>query len=79
MLSLVAHRRFTAKDPKGGVAPAAIVTVNMCDCSGNGDCLFTELAADQKEASKFRVVACKCNVGYAGMTFISWRTTITHV
>ncbi|KAK2181215.1 hypothetical protein NP493_406g02023 [Ridgeia piscesae] len=38
----------------------------MCDCSGNGDCLFTELAADQKEASKFRVVACKCNVGYAG-------------
>ena len=61
--------RFSAVDSKGGVAPTAIVTVNLCNCSGHGKCLFGEHSEGQVLASTFRIVACKCNVGYTGM----WR------
>jgi len=59
--------RFSAKDSKGGVAPTAVITVNLCNCSGNGECLFGELAEGQTAGSAFRIVACKCKIGYTGM------------
>ncbi|KAK2171661.1 hypothetical protein NP493_1037g00031 [Ridgeia piscesae] len=57
---------FSAVDSKGGVAPTAVVTVNLCNCSGHGKCLFGEHSEGQVLASTFRIVACKCNVGYTG-------------
>ena len=59
--------RFSAVDSKGGVAPTVFVTVNLCNCSGHGKCLFGERAEGQVGASTFRIVACKCNLGYTGM------------
>ena len=63
--------RFSATDSKGGVAPTAVVTVNLCNCSGQGDCLFGELAEGQTFRSPFRIVACNCNLGYTGVTQVS--------
>ncbi|KAK2158430.1 hypothetical protein NP493_1797g00012 [Ridgeia piscesae] len=48
------------------MAPTAIITINLCDCSGHGDCLFGELADGQTSGSNFRIVGCKCNTGYSG-------------
>ena len=59
--------RFSAIDSKGGMAPTAIITINLCDCSGHGDCLFGELADGQTSGSNFRIVGCKCNTGYSGI------------
>ena len=58
---------FSANDSKGGMAPTAIITINLCDCSGHGDCRFGELADGQTSGSNFRIVGCKCNTGYSGI------------
>ena len=66
-LKCVLIYRFSANDSKGGMAPTAIITINLCNCSGNGDCLFGELADGQASGSNFRIVGCKCNTGYSGI------------
>ena len=58
--------RFSAIDDKGAMAPSADVIVNMCDCSGHGECIFTEVREGEKASAMFRLVACDCAVGWAG-------------
>ena len=48
------------------MAPTAIITINLCDCSEHGDCLFGERAEGQTSGSNFRIVGCKCKIGYTG-------------
>ena len=59
--------RFSASDGKGGVA-AADVTVNLCNCSGHGECLFDLLADGYELKQTFRIVQCKCSIGWEGKT-----------
>jgi len=57
--------RFSTSDGKGGVA-AADVTVNLCNCSGHGECLFDLLAAGYEMKEPFRIVHCNCSTGWEG-------------
>ncbi|KAI0209335.1 hypothetical protein LSAT2_005978 [Lamellibrachia satsuma] len=57
---------FKAVDEKGAIAPSADVTVNLCSCSGNGDCMFGEPREGEKATARFRLVACNCTVGWTG-------------
>ncbi|KAK2167442.1 hypothetical protein NP493_1275g00055 [Ridgeia piscesae] len=57
---------FSAVDEKGAIAPSADVTVNLCDCSGHGECLFSELREGEKPTARFRLVDCNCTVGWTG-------------
>ncbi|KAK2181411.1 hypothetical protein NP493_400g02031 [Ridgeia piscesae] len=59
------HFRFSASDGKGGVA-AADVTVNLCNCSGHGECLFDLLADGYELKQTFRIVQCNCSTGWEG-------------
>ncbi|KAK2160812.1 hypothetical protein NP493_1626g00009 [Ridgeia piscesae] len=56
---------FTASDGKGGVA-AAEVSVNLCNCSGHGECLFDLLADGYELKQTFRIVQCNCSTGWEG-------------
>ncbi|KAK2165542.1 hypothetical protein NP493_1362g01013 [Ridgeia piscesae] len=56
---------FSSSDGKGGVA-AAEVTVNLCNCSGHGECLFDLLADGYELKQPFRVVQCNCSTGWEG-------------
>ena len=58
-------RRFTASDGNGGVA-AADVIVNLCNCSGQGECLFDLLADGYALKQTFRIVQCNCTTGWEG-------------
>ncbi|KAI0233502.1 hypothetical protein LSAT2_016254 [Lamellibrachia satsuma] len=58
--------RFAATDAKGAVAPSANIIINLCSCSGPGECLFNKLASGQKASAMFRTVACNCTVGWTG-------------
>ena len=60
------HFRFSAVDEKGAIAPSADVTVNLCDCSGHGECRFSELREGEKPTARFRLVDCNCSVGWTG-------------
>ena len=62
-------------------APTASVVINMCACSGHGECMFDELAEGQRAADMFRVVACNCSVGWTGKTetFSSFSTVVMFV
>ena len=62
------HFRFSASDGKGGVA-AADVTVNLCNCSGHGECLFDLLADGYELKQTFRIVQCNCSTGWEGKTY----------
>ncbi|KAI0230808.1 hypothetical protein LSAT2_018833 [Lamellibrachia satsuma] len=57
---------FKAVDEKGAIAPSADITVNLCDCSGHGECMFGELREGEKATARFRLVACNCTVGWTG-------------
>ena len=57
---------FGAVDDKGGVAPNAVVKVNLCHCSNHGTCLFGDLAEGQTRAGTFTIVACDCDIGFSG-------------
>ena len=59
--------RFSASDGKEGVA-ATDVTVNLCNCSGHGECLFDLLADGYELKQTFRIVQCKCSIGWEGKT-----------
>jgi len=62
---LYAMRRFSASDGKGGIA-AADVTINMCNCSGQGTCVFDLLAHGYELKQTFRIVQCLCSTGWEG-------------
>ena len=62
--------RFRAIDDKGAMARAADVIVNMCNCSGHGECVFTELREGEKASAMFRLVACNCTVGWSGEKYV---------
>ena len=57
--------RFKASDGKKGVA-AADVIVNLCNCSGHGECLFDLLADGYELKQTFRIVQCNCSIGWEG-------------
>ena len=57
--------RFSASDGKGGIA-AADVTINMCNCSGHGTCVFDLLADGYELKQTFRIVQCLCSTGWEG-------------
>ena len=57
--------RFSASDGKGGVA-AADVSINLCNCSGHGECLFDLLADGYELKQTFRIVQCNCSTGWEG-------------
>ena len=57
--------RFSASDGNKGVA-AADVTINLCNCSGHGECLFDLLADDYELRQTFRIVQCNCSTGWEG-------------
>ncbi|KAK2167799.1 hypothetical protein NP493_1260g00002 [Ridgeia piscesae] len=59
----VVNISFSASDGKGGVA-AADVAVNLCNCSGHGECLFDLLANGYELKQTFRIVQCNCSVGW---------------
>ncbi|KAK2158335.1 hypothetical protein NP493_1807g00024 [Ridgeia piscesae] len=61
----ISYVLFTASDGKGGVA-AAEVSVNLCDCSGHGECLFDLLADGYELKQTFRIVQCNCSTGWEG-------------
>ncbi|KAK2178081.1 hypothetical protein NP493_563g01009 [Ridgeia piscesae] len=56
---------FSASDGKGGVA-AADVSINLCNCSGHGECLFDLLADGYELKQTFRIVQCNCFTGWEG-------------
>ncbi|KAI0237078.1 Mucin-like protein [Lamellibrachia satsuma] len=56
---------FKASDGKGGVA-AADVSINLCNCSGHGECLFDLLADGYELKHTFRIVQCNCSIGWEG-------------
>ncbi|KAK2180866.1 hypothetical protein NP493_421g00002 [Ridgeia piscesae] len=60
-----ANISFLASDGKGGVA-AADVSVNLCNCSGHGECLFDLLADGYELKQIFRIVQCNCSIGWEG-------------
>ncbi|KAI0235226.1 Mucin-like protein, partial [Lamellibrachia satsuma] len=57
---------FSASDGNGGVA-AAVVSVNLCNCSGHGECLFGLLADGYELKQTFRIVQCNCSTGWEGV------------
>ena len=57
--------RFSASDGKGGVASVDVV-VNLCDCSGHGECQFDQLAEGYELKQSFRIVQCNCSTGWEG-------------
>ncbi|KAK2190867.1 hypothetical protein NP493_66g06051 [Ridgeia piscesae] len=56
---------FSASDGKGGVASVDVM-VNLCDCSGHGECQFDQLADGYELKQPFRVVQCSCYKGWEG-------------
>ncbi|KAI0210407.1 Mucin-like protein [Lamellibrachia satsuma] len=60
-----ANISFTASDGKGGIATANI-SINLCNCSGHGECLFDLLADGYELKQTFRIVQCNCSVGWEG-------------
>ncbi|KAK2162836.1 hypothetical protein NP493_1501g01029 [Ridgeia piscesae] len=54
---------FSAADGKGGVA-ATDIFVNLCNCSGHGECLFDLLADGYELKQTFRIVHCNCSTGW---------------
>ncbi|KAI0233186.1 Mucin-like protein [Lamellibrachia satsuma] len=56
---------FSASDGKGGVA-AAGVSINLCNCSDHGECLFDLLADGYELKQTFRIVQCNCSTGWEG-------------
>ncbi|KAI0231036.1 Mucin-like protein, partial [Lamellibrachia satsuma] len=56
---------FKASDGKEGVA-AADVSINLCNCSGHGECLFDMLADGFERKQTFRIVQCNCSLGWEG-------------
>ncbi|KAK2173006.1 hypothetical protein NP493_911g00016 [Ridgeia piscesae] len=61
----VVNISFSAADGKGGVA-AADVVVNLCNCSGHGECLFDLLANGYELKQTFRIVQCNCSIEWEG-------------
>ncbi|KAK2171616.1 hypothetical protein NP493_1050g00004 [Ridgeia piscesae] len=61
----VVNISFLASDGKGGVA-AADVAVNLCNCSGHGECLFDLLADGYELKQTFRIVQCNCSIEWEG-------------
>ena len=61
--------RFSADDGNGGVA-AADVLVNMCDCTGHGDCRFDRIVDGFKLKDTFRIVECNCSIGWEGEIYL---------
>ena len=57
--------RFSASDGKDGVASVDVM-VNLCDCSGHGECQFDQLADGYELKQPFRVVQCSCYKGWEG-------------
>ena len=64
--------RFLASDGKGGVA-AADVAVNLCNCSGHGECLFDLLADGYELKQTFRIVQCNCSIEWEGTIYIFYK------
>ncbi|KAK2190863.1 hypothetical protein NP493_66g06040 [Ridgeia piscesae] len=56
---------FSASDGKGGVASVDVM-VNLCDCSGHGECQFDQLAEGYELKQSFRIVQCNCSTGWEG-------------
>ena len=71
IVDMTAHR-FKASDGKGGIA-AADISINLCNCSGHGECLFDLLADGYELKQTFRIVQCNCSIGWEGRraTYIS--------
>ena len=59
-------RRFSASDGKEGVATAH-VSINLCNCSTHGTCLFDLLDDRYQLKDKFRIVMCDCSIGWEGI------------
>ena len=55
MRSVIMLYRFAATDAKGGVASSANIVINMCNCSGHGECVFSELREAEKTSAMFRL------------------------
>ena len=70
--------RFLALDGKGGVAEADI-SVNLCNCSGHGKCLFDLLADGFELKQTFRIVQCNCPTGWEGKIQFNNKTLIFQV
>ena len=66
--------RFSAKDGNNGVA-AADVSINLCNCSDHGECLFDLLADGYELKQTFRIVQCNCSTGWEGKEFYA---TVNH-
>ena len=58
--------RFSASDGKEGVATAH-VSINLCNCSTHGTCLFDLLDDRYQLKDKFRIVMCDCSIGWEGI------------
>ncbi|KAI0231500.1 hypothetical protein LSAT2_018133 [Lamellibrachia satsuma] len=56
---------FSASDGKGGVASVDVI-VNLCNCTGRGECQFDQLADGYELKQSFRVVQCNCSKGWEG-------------
>ena len=67
-LKMTIHR-FKASDGKGGVA-AVDVSINLCNCSDHGECLFDLLADGYELKQTFRIVQCNCSIGWEGQKAI---------
>ena len=69
VLICVVLLRFNAKDSRGGVAPSLSITINMCYCSGHGECDFGTFIDGQLDTALFRLVTCQCETGWDGRNF----------
>ena len=66
-MTLVLMFRFGGFDSLQVKAVPVTVNILMCECGTHGTCDFDVVPAGQAANATFKLVACVCNTGYAGM------------
>jgi len=58
--------RFSANDTRGAGAAPLTVVVQLCNCSGHGQCVWDQLQTNFSRSATFQIVACDCDEFYDG-------------
>ena len=53
--------------------------VNLCKCTGHGECQFDQLAEGYELKQSFRVVQCNCSKGWEGEEHMARRESLCYV
>ena len=58
--------RFSGNDTRGGKAAPLTVTVQLCNCSQHGECVWDKLQEEFNSSDTFQIVVCDCDPLYEG-------------